>query len=185
MAKGKQVASLIKLQVTGGQATPAPPVGPVLGQHGVNIGEFVQRFNAETSSQQGVLIPVEISVYSDRSFDFILKSPPAAVLIKKALGMDKAANNPGHETVGTITLDQVKEIVEAKEKDLNAASTEAAVRIIAGTARSMGVSVEGMEVVTDLAPLEDPTEESDDTSEAEGEQSPAEGSDAGAEGSDG
>jgi large subunit ribosomal protein L11 len=142
MAKTKSVTTVIKLQCPGGQATPAPPVGPVLGQHGVNIGEFVQRFNAETASQNGMVIPVEISVYSDRSFDFILKSPPAAVLIKKAMGMDKAANSPGHETVGTITLAQVKEIAEVKEKDLNAASLEAAMRIIAGTARSMGVKVE-------------------------------------------
>ncbi|MGE4619449.1 MAG: 50S ribosomal protein L11 [Planctomycetota bacterium] len=142
MAKVKSVTTVIKLQCPGGQATPAPPVGPVLGQHGVNIGEFVQRFNAETASQNGVVIPVEISVYSDRSFDFILKSPPAAVLIKKAMGMDKAANSPGHETVGTITSAQVKEIAEVKEKDLNAASLEAAMRIIAGTARSMGVKVE-------------------------------------------
>ncbi len=176
MAKRKTVETLIKLQVTGGQATPAPPVGPVLGQHGVNIGEFVQRFNAETSNQQGVLIPVEISVYADRSFDFILKSPPAAVLIKKALGMDKAANNPGHETIGNITQAQVKEIVEIKEKDLNAASPDAAMRIIAGTARSMGVTVEGMDVVLDLAPLEEPSDES------EGGDAPAEGGEAAADG---
>ncbi|HIC23765.1 MAG TPA: 50S ribosomal protein L11, partial [Planctomycetes bacterium] len=143
MAKRKNVVSTIKLQVAGGQATPAPPVGPVLGQHGVNIGEFVQRFNAETSGRQGLIIPVVISVYSDRSFDFILKSPPAAVLIKKALGMDKAANTPGHETVGIITAEQVQEIVEMKAEDLNAASPEAAARIIEGTARSMGVALEG------------------------------------------
>ncbi|MBT5738162.1 MAG: 50S ribosomal protein L11 [Planctomycetes bacterium] len=144
MAKkaSKKITGLIKLQVTGGQATPAPPVGPALGQHGVNIGEFVQRFNSETSSQQGVVIPVEISVYSDRSFDFILKSPPAAVLILKAMGAEKAANNPGHETVGTITSAQVKEIAETKINDLNAATIEAAMRIIEGTARSMGVKVE-------------------------------------------
>ena len=142
--KGKSVTSTIKLQVPGGQATPAPPVGPVLGQHGVNIGEFVQRFNSETSSQQGLLIPVVISVYSDRSFDFIMKSPPAAVLIKKALGVEKAANAPGHETIGMITPAQVQEIVEMKTEDLNAASPEAAARIIQGTARSMGVAVEGV-----------------------------------------
>ena len=143
MAKRKSVISTIKLQVAGGQATPAPPVGPVLGQAGVNIGEFVQRFNAETSSQQGLIIPVVISVYSDRSFDFILKSPPAAVLIKKALGMEKAANVPGHEVVGVISPAQVQEIVELKTADLNAASPEAAARIIEGTARSMGVALEG------------------------------------------
>ncbi|MDE0959793.1 MAG: 50S ribosomal protein L11 [Planctomycetota bacterium] len=143
MAKAaKKATALIKLQVTGGQATPAPPVGPALGQHGVNIGEFVQRFNAETSSQQGMVIPVEITVYSDRSFDFVLKSPPAAVLILKAMGMKKAANNPGHETVGTITSEQVKEIAEIKINDLNSSTAEAAMRCIAGTARSMGVKVE-------------------------------------------
>ncbi|MGE4613055.1 MAG: 50S ribosomal protein L11 [Planctomycetota bacterium] len=140
--KAKELTGVIKLQVPGGQATPAPPVGPALGQHGVNIGEFVQRFNAETASQQGVVIPVEISVYADRSFDFILKSPPASVLILKAMGSDKAANNPGHEIAGTITSAQVKEIAEVKKNDLNAASIEAAMRIIEGTARSMGVKVE-------------------------------------------
>ena len=117
-------------------------MGPALGKHGVNIGEFVQSINSETSSQQVVVIPVEISVYSDRSFDFILKSPPAAVLILKAMGAEKAANNPGHETAGTITSAQVKEIAETKINDLNASTIEAAMRIIEGTARSMGVKVE-------------------------------------------
>ena len=108
----KEVTGLIKLQVPGGQATPAPPVGPALGQHGVNIGEFVQRFNADTASQQGLIIPVVITVYNDRTFDLTFKSPPAAVLIKKAVGLDKGANDPGHEVVAKITNDQVREIAE-------------------------------------------------------------------------
>lgn len=137
----KQVTAKIKLQVTGGQATPAPPVGPALGQHGVNIGEFVQKFNAATASQQGTTIPVEISVYADRTFDFITKSPPAAVLLKKAAGVVKGANNPSHEVVAKVTPDQLKEIAETKKEDLNAGSVEAAMRIIAGTARSMGIEV--------------------------------------------
>lgn len=138
----KEVTGLIKLQVPGGQATPAPPVGPALGQHGVNIGEFVQRFNAETASQQGLVIPVVITVYNDRTFDLTFKSPPAAVLIKKAIGLDKGANDPGHEVVAKITSDQVREIAETKKNDLNAASLEAAMLMIAGTARSMGIEVE-------------------------------------------
>jgi len=139
----KQITAKIKLQCPGGQATPAPPVGPALGQHGVNIGEFVQKFNAATGDKPGLILPVEISVYADRSFDFIVKSPPAAVLIKKALGVDKAANNPGHEVIGQIKRSQVEEIAETKKADLNAASLEAAMRIIEGTARSMGVEVVG------------------------------------------
>ena len=139
----KAVKSKIKLQCPGGQATPAPPVGPALGQHGVNIGEFVQKFNAATADKPGLIVPVEISVYADRSFDFIVKSPPAAILIKKSAGLEKAANNPGHETVAQITPDQVREIAETKKADLNAATTEAAMRIIEGTARSMGVEVVG------------------------------------------
>ena len=137
----KEAVAKIKLQCPGGQATPAPPVGPALGQHGVNIGEFVQKFNAATGNQQGVVIPVEISVYADRSFDFVLKSPPAAVLIKKAVGLAKGSGVPNKDIVGTITEDQLREIAETKKNDLNAASTEAAMRIIAGTARSMGVKV--------------------------------------------
>ena len=138
----KEVTGLIELQAPGGQATPAPPVGPALGQHGVNIGEFVQRFNAETASQQGLVIPVVITVFGDRTFDLAFKSPPAAVLIKKAVGLDKAANNPGHEVVAKITSDQIREIAETKMNDLNAASLEAAMQMIAGTARSMGIGVE-------------------------------------------
>ncbi len=138
----KQVTGKIKLQCPGGQATPAPPVGPALGQHGVNIGQFVQQFNAATGDKQGLIIPVEISVYADRSFDFVLKSPPAAVLLKKAASLAKGANNPGSELVGSVNGDQVKEIAEMKMADLNAASLEAACRIIEGTARSMGIKVE-------------------------------------------
>ena len=137
----KQVNAKIKLQCPGGQATPAPPVGPALGQHGVNIGEFVKKFNDATRENQGLTIPVEITVYNDRSFDFILKSPPAAVLLKKAAGVVKGAGNPKTDRVGLVTMDQVREIVKLKEKDLNAASEEAACLIIAGTARSMGIKV--------------------------------------------
>jgi len=137
----KQVTAKIKLQCPGGQATPAPPVGPALGQHGVNIGEFVKKFNDATRENQGLTIPVEISVYSDRSFDFILKSPPAAVLLKKAAGVVKGAGNPKLDRVGEVTMDQVREIVKIKTADLNAASEDAACLIIAGTARSMGIKV--------------------------------------------
>jgi len=139
----KQVTAKIKLQCPGGQATPAPPVGPALGQHGVNIGEFVRRFNDQTAEANGMTIPVEITVYADRTFDFITKSPPAAVLLKKAAGLAKGAGNPSKEVVGKVTRDQVREIAETKQKDLTAASTEAALRIIEGTARSMGIEVEG------------------------------------------
>lgn len=137
----KAVSAKIKLQCPGGQATPAPPVGPALGQHGVNIGEFVKKFNDATRENPGLTIPVEITVYSDRSFDFILKSPPAAVLLKRAAGVVKGAENPKTDRVGEVTMAQVMEIVKLKKKDLNAASDEAACLIIAGTARSMGIKV--------------------------------------------
>ncbi|MAB90148.1 MAG: 50S ribosomal protein L11 [Planctomycetota bacterium] len=137
----KAVSAKIKLQCPGGQATPAPPVGPALGQHGVNIGEFVKKFNDATRENAGLIIPVEITVYGDRTFDFILKSPPAAVLLKKAAGVVKGAGNPKTDRVGEVTMAQVMEIVKLKEKDLNAASDEAACLIIAGTARSMGIKV--------------------------------------------
>ncbi len=137
----KAVKAKIKLQCPGGQATPAPPVGPALGQHGVNIGEFVKRFNDATRDQAGMIIPVEISVFSDRTFDFILKSPPAAILLKKAAGVVKGSGEPNTHFVGTVTRDQVKEIAEIKKEGLNAASTDAAMRIIEGTARSMGIKV--------------------------------------------
>jgi large subunit ribosomal protein L11 len=137
----KEVVAKIKLQCPGGQATPAPPVGPALGQHGVNIGQFVQQFNAATSDKQGLVIPVEISVFSDRTFTFITKSPPAAVLVKKACKLDKGSTEPGRTTVATIKRSQLREIAEMKMNDLNAASIEAAERIIAGTARACGIEV--------------------------------------------
>ena len=139
----KEVSTRIKLQCPGGQATPAPPVGPALGQHGVNIGQFVQQFNAATADKGGVIIPVEITVYRDRSFTFITKSPPAAVLLKKAAGLDKGSTEPGRTQVAVVTQAQVREIAETKMEDLNAASLEAAERMIAGTARSCGIEVEG------------------------------------------
>ncbi len=140
MAK-KEVTGKVKLQVPGGQATPAPPVGPALGQHGVNIGEFVSRFNERTKDAAGIIIPVEITIYKDKSFDFITKSPPAAVLLKRAAGVATGAKEPSKEVVGTVTRSQVKEIAETKKNDLNASDEEAAMRIIEGTARSMGIEI--------------------------------------------
>jgi len=131
----------IKLQCPGGQATPAPPVGPALGQHGVAIGEFVSQFNQRTADKAGLIIPVEISVYKDRSFDFIVKSPPASVLLKKAAGIAKGSSIPQTDKVGQVTRQQLEEIAETKKNDLNAADIDGAVRIIAGTARSMGIDV--------------------------------------------
>ena len=139
----KEVTGKIKLQCPAGQATPAPPVGPALGSHGVNIAQFVQEFNARTRDQMGMIIPVEISVYKDRSFDFILKSPPAAVLLKKAAKVDKGAGEVGTEIVGSVTRAQVEEIANIKMADLNARSLDQACRIIEGTARSSGIKVEG------------------------------------------
>jgi len=139
----KVLTAKIKLQCPAGQATPAPPVGPALGSHGVNIAQFVKEFNDRTRQQMGLIIPVEISVYKDRSFDFILKSPPAAVLLKKAAGIEKATGTAGAETVGTVTRAQVEEIAKMKEKDLNARDLDMACRIIEGTARSCGIVVEG------------------------------------------
>jgi large subunit ribosomal protein L11 len=138
----KEVTAKIKLQCPGGQATPAPPVGPALGQHGVNIGEFVKRFNDATSANMGTTIPVEITVYADRTFDFITKSPPASVLLMKAAGIESGSGEPNLNKVGTVTQDDLRDIAETKKEGLNAASTEAAMRIIAGTARSMGIIVE-------------------------------------------
>jgi len=137
----KQATAKIKLQCPAGQATPAPPVGPALGAHGVNIAQFVKEFNDKTRDQKGLIIPVEISVYGDRSFDFILKSPPAAVLLKKAAKLEKGAGNVGHEIVGSVTRAQVAEIAETKMKDLNARDIEHASLIIEGTARSAGIEV--------------------------------------------
>ena len=138
----KEVMVTIKLQCPGGQATPAPPVGPALGQHGVNIGEFVKRFNDRTKDQPGMVLPVLITVFKDKSFDFIIKSPPASILLKKAAALAKGAATPGREPVGKVTRAQVREIAKMKMKDLNAGSEEAAMRIIEGTARSCGIAVE-------------------------------------------
>ncbi|MCH2105499.1 MAG: 50S ribosomal protein L11 [Planctomycetes bacterium] len=141
----KEVMALVKLHCPAGQATPAPPIGPALGAHGANIAEFVKQFNDRTRDQMGMIIPVEISIYKDRSFDFIMKSPPASVLLLKAAGVDKGAGEVGTEFVGNVTRAQVEEIVELKKADLNARDMDHAVRIIAGTARSMGIVVEGVE----------------------------------------
>ena len=137
----KKVTSYIKLQVPAGQANPSPPVGPALGQHGVNIAQFVKEFNDATRDKGGLMIPVVITVYKDRTFSFILKSPPAAVLLKKAAGLASAANNPGSEIAGQVTQDQGRAIAQMQKDDLNAARTEAAMRIIEGTARSCGIRV--------------------------------------------
>ena len=140
--KKKKVAGLIKLQIQAGAANPAPPVGPALGQHGVNIMEFCKAYNAATESQRGNIVPVEITVYEDRSFSFVTKTPPAAQLIKKAAGVAKGSGVPHTTKVGKITMDQVREIAETKKEDLNANDIDAAAKIIAGTARSMGITVE-------------------------------------------
>ena len=138
----KEISTLIKLQIPAGKATPAPPVGPALGQAGVNIMGFTKEFNARTADQAGLIIPVVISVYEDRSFTFITKTPPAAVLLKKAANIAKGSGTPNKDKVAKVSADQVKEIAELKMEDLNAASLEAAVRMVEGTARSMGITVE-------------------------------------------
>jgi len=138
----KKVAGFIKLQIPGGAANPAPPVGPALGQHQVNIMQFCQAFNAQTQGQMGTIIPVEITVYEDRSFTFITKTPPAAVLLKQAAGVDKGSGVPNRTKVATVTKDQVRQIAETKLVDLNANDVEAGMKIIEGTARSMGITVE-------------------------------------------
>ncbi|GAF36536.1 50S ribosomal protein L11 [Lentilactobacillus farraginis] len=139
----KKVANIVKLQIPAGKATPAPPVGPALGQAGINIMGFTKEFNARTADQAGMIIPVVITVYEDRSFDFITKTPPAAVLLKKAAGVQKGSGEPNTNKVAKVTKDQVKQIAETKMKDLNAADVEAAMRMVEGTARSMGFTVEG------------------------------------------
>lgn len=138
----KKVIGNIKLQIPGGQANPAPPVGPALGQHGVNIMDFCKAFNAKTSDKQGTIIPVEITVYADRTFDFITKTPPASILLKQAAGIETASGEPNVEKVATVSKADVKEIAETKMQDLNAGSVEAAMSMIEGTARSMGILVE-------------------------------------------
>ena len=139
----KKVEGFIKLQIPAGAANPAPPVGPALGQHGVNIMDFCKQFNAKTQDQKGMIIPVVITVYADRSFTFITKTPPAAVLIKKAAGIEKASGEPNKKKVAKITLEQARQIAETKMPDLNAADVDAATEMIKGTARSMGILVEG------------------------------------------
>jgi large subunit ribosomal protein L11 len=138
----KEIKAKIKLQAPGGQATPAPPIGPALGQHGVNIGQFVAQFNDRTKHHNGMTVPVEITVYADRTFDFIVKSPPAPVLLKQAAGLAKGSAVPNKEKVGKVTKAQVEEIAKTKMADLNAFSIEQAAKLIEGTARSMGIEVE-------------------------------------------
>lgn len=137
----KRVAAIVKLQCPAGKATPAPPVGPALGQHGVNIMGFVKQYNELTANQVGMIIPVEITIYEDRSFTFVTKTPPASVLLKKAAGIETASGEPNKKKVGKVPLSKVKEIAELKMKDLNAVSVEAAMRMLQGTARSMGIEV--------------------------------------------
>ncbi len=139
----KAVVTKIKLQIPGGQATPAPPVGPALGQHGVNIGQFVTQFNEKSKDAQGVMTPVEITVYKDKSFSFIMKSPPASVLLKRAAGIAKGSSTPNREKIGKVTKSQIEEIAKTKLSDLNAKSIDMAVKIIEGTAQTMGITVEG------------------------------------------
>jgi large subunit ribosomal protein L11 len=137
----KEVKAIVKLQLPAGQATPAPPVGPALGQHGVNIGQFVKEYNDRTRAEQGMIVPVEITVYTDRSFRFITKTPPASVLIKKAAGLAKGSGTTGTEVIGKVTKSQVRQIAEKKMPDLNSGSIEAAMKVVMGTARSMGIEV--------------------------------------------
>ena len=143
MPPKKKLAAVIKLQIQAGAANPAPPVGPALGQHGVNIMEFCKAYNAATESQRGQIVPVEISVYEDRSFTFITKTPPAARLLLKAAGVDKGSGEPHKTKVAKVSMDQVREIAQTKMEDLNANDIDQAAKIIAGTARSMGITVEG------------------------------------------
>ncbi len=138
----KKVKTIVKLQIPAGQANPAPPVGPALGQHGLNIMAFCKEYNERTASQAGSIIPVEITVYEDRTFTFVTRTPPASDLLKKALKLEKASGAAGHDVAGTITRKQLRDIAELKMKDLNANSVEAAERVVAGTARSMGIKVE-------------------------------------------
>jgi large subunit ribosomal protein L11 len=138
----KKIKAVIKLQIAAGQANPAPPVGPALGQHGVNIMGFCKEYNERTADQVGSIVPVEITVFEDNSFTFITKTPPTADLLKKALGVDKGAGNSGHEQLGTLSRDKLREIAQIKAKDLNAVSIEGAEQIVAGTARSMGIEIE-------------------------------------------
>ncbi|NRR74966.1 50S ribosomal protein L11 [Tetragenococcus halophilus] len=142
MSRGKKVENIVKLQIPAGKATPAPPVGPALGQAGINIMGFTKEFNARTADQAGMIIPVVITVYEDRSFTFVTKTPPAAVLLKDAANVDKGSGEPNKNKVAKVTSDQVREIAETKMEDLNAADVDSAVRMVEGTARSMGITVE-------------------------------------------
>ncbi|MFA4981368.1 MAG: 50S ribosomal protein L11 [Candidatus Omnitrophota bacterium] len=139
----KKVKAIIKLYCSAGAANPAPPVGPALGQHGLNIMDFCKRFNAQTQNQEGLTLPVVITAYEDRSFTFIIKSPPSSVLLKRACGIAKASGEPNKTKVGKVTIEQVKEIAKMKMKDLNTQNMEAAINIVKGTARSMGIDIEG------------------------------------------
>ena len=143
MAKEKKVTGMIKLQISAGKATPAPPVGPALGQHGINIMQFCQAFNSQTKDQEGLIIPVVITVYADKSITFITKSPPAAVLLKQAAGIAKASGEPNKNKIAKVSKDKVRDIAKMKMKDLNTSNIESAMKIIAGTARSMGIEIEG------------------------------------------
>ena len=138
----KKVRSIIRLQIEAGKATPAPPVGPALGQHGVNIMAFVKDYNERTASQAGTIVPVELTIFEDRSFSFVLKSSPASELLRRATGLEKGSSNPRAEKVGTISRDKIRDIAETKMKDLNASDLEGAMRIIEGTARSMGIQIQ-------------------------------------------
>lgn len=165
----KKVLTVIKLQCPAGKATPAPPVGPALGQHGLNIMDFCKAFNAQTAQQMGDIIPVEITVYADRSFEFITKSPPASSLLKKAAGLETASGQAGKMLVGEVTWDQVREIAQLKLEDLNARDLDAAARMIAGTARSMGIKVVDRPSDTEYASPEDTTVVAQTAKEAEEE----------------
>jgi len=175
MPPKKEYKAKVKLQIPGGQATPAPPVGPALGQHGVPIGEFVQRFNDMTKEQAGTIVPVELYVYADRSFDFIVKSPPAAVLVRKEVGLAKGAQIPGTEVVGEINRSQLERIAQIKMEDLNASNLDAAVKMIEGTCRSMGVNV--VETGGGPTPVESPGDDSDEAGDAGGDAGGDTGSD--------
>ncbi len=137
----KEVTAVVKLQLPSGQATPAPPVGPALGQHGINIGDFVKKFNDRTKSQDGIIVTAVVTVYKDRSFDFIIKTPPASILLKRVCGLARGSGKPGQEKVGTVTFEQLKEIAKIKLVDLNTTNIEQAAKMIEGTARNMGIVV--------------------------------------------
>jgi large subunit ribosomal protein L11 len=155
----KKVIGQIKLHLSGGQATPAPPVGPALGQHGLNIMDFCKAFNARTQKDQGIIIPVVITVFADRTYTFITKTPPASFLLRRACGLDKGSGEPNKIKVGTVTLSQVEEIAKTKMPDLNAESVDAAVQIILGTARSMGIEIGAVSGVIELEETEEAVEE--------------------------